>query len=501
MSAETKPGGGRQVMIVAGEASGDMHGAGLVRAMHRLDPTLRFSGMGGRELRAAGVEILVDAAGMAVVGAVEVLSHLGEILRARRSLIARLHSDRPDLLILIDYPDFNLLLAARAKRLGIPILYYISPQVWAWRQGRVRTIRRLVDRMLVILPFEREFYARHGVTVDFVGHPLVDTVRAALDRDRFARLHAIDPGRTLVGLLPGSRRKEVGALLPVFLGAAERLEQAHPGRCTFLIPQASTIDRGQLDRAGLAAVADRLDVRVISDDRYSMMAACDAVVAASGTVILELALLGTPTVAAYRISPHTYWMGRLLIRKIKYFTLVNLIAGREVIPELLQDAANPEQIAHELELLLEDDNRCRQMQEGLAEVRDRLGEPGAADRAAAIALEVLDERAIETNERTDPDDIEPAELPIDGTLDLHAFRPGEVKHLVPDYLAECRVRGILHVRIVHGKGTGSLRRTVHTLLDRLDTVAGYRLADESAGSWGATLVDLRPPDPPGPSAR
>jgi lipid-A-disaccharide synthase len=256
VSAETKPGGGRQVMIVAGEASGDMHGAGLVRAMHRLDPTLRFSGMGGRELRAAGVEILVDAAGMAVVGAVEVLSHLGEILRARRSLIARLHSDRPDLLILIDYPDFNLLLAARAKRLGIPILYYISPQVWAWRKGRVRTIRRLVDRMLVILPFEREFYARHGVAVDFVGHPLVDTVRAALDRDRFARLHGIDPARTLVGLLPGSRRKEVATLLPVFLAAAERLEQTHPGRCTFLIPQASTIDRDQLDRAGLAAVSD-----------------------------------------------------------------------------------------------------------------------------------------------------------------------------------------------------------------------------------------------------
>ena len=459
-------------MIVAGEASGDMHGAGLVRAMHRLDPNLRFCGMGGRELRAAGVEILVDAAGMAVVGAVEVLSHLGEILRARRSLIARLHIDRPDLLILIDYPDFNLLLAARAKRLGIPILYYISPQVWAWRKGRVRTIRRLVDRMLVILPFEREFYARHGVTVDFVGHPLVDTVQAALDRDQFARLIGIDPARTLVGLLPGSRRKEVGALLPVFLSAA-----------------------------GLAAVADRLDVRVISDDRYSMMAACDAVVAASGTVILELALLGTPTVAAYRISPHTYWLGRLLIRQIEYFTLVNLIAGREVIPELLQDAANPERIAHELERLLEDDNHRREMQAGLAEVRDRLGEPGAADRAAAIALEVLDERAIETNERTDLDDIEPIELPIDGTLDLHAFRPGEVKHLVPDYLEECRARGILHVRIVHGKGTGALRRTVHSLLDRLDTVAGYRLADESAGSWGATLVDLLPLDPPGPSAR
>ncbi len=306
--------------------------------------------MGGRELRAAGVEILVDAAGLAVVGLIEVLSHLGDILRARRSLIAHLHSDRPDLLILIDYPDFNLLLAARAKRLGIPILYYISPQVWAWRKGRVRTIRRLVDRMLVILPFEREFYARHGVAVDFVGHPLVDTVQAALEREEFARLHGIDPARTLVGLLPGSRRKEVATLLPVFLSAAERLEQAHPGRCTFLIPQASTIDRGQLDRAGLAAVADRLDVRVISDDRYSMMAACDAVVAASGTVILELALLGTPTVAAYRISPHTYWMGRLLIRQIEYFTLVNLIAGREVIPELLQDAANPERIAHELEL-------------------------------------------------------------------------------------------------------------------------------------------------------
>ncbi|MDX9834454.1 MAG: lipid-A-disaccharide synthase [Desulfobulbus sp.] len=389
MSEQAARPAGRHVMIVAGEASGDLHGAGLVRAMQRLDLDLRFSGMGGRELQDAGVELLCDAANLAVVGLIEVLSHLGDILRARRSLIARLHSDRPALLILIDYPDFNLLLAARAKRLGIPILYYISPQVWAWRKGRVRTIRRLVDRMLVILPFEKEFYARHGMTVDFVGHPLVDSTRAPQDRGQFVRLHGIDPARNLVGLLPGSRRKEVATLLPVFLAAAEQLEQTTPGRYTFLIPQASTIDRSQLDEAGLAAVAGQLDARVISGDRYSMMAACDAAVAASGTVILELALLDTPTVAAYRVSPHTYLLAKLLIRRLKHFTLVNLIAGRVIIPELLQDAVHPERIAHELKGLMEDVERRQVMLEGLGEVRAQLGEPGAADRAAAIALELL----------------------------------------------------------------------------------------------------------------
>jgi lipid-A-disaccharide synthase len=379
----------REVMIVAGEASGDLHGANLVRAMQSLEPALRFCGMGGTELQQAGVELLYDAAKLAVVGAVEVLSHLGDILRARRALIERMSRNRPALLILIDYPDFNLLLAAKAKKLGIPIFYYISPQIWAWRSGRIRTIKRLTDRVAVILPFEQAYYARHGVDVDFVGHPLMDSVQPGLNSLDFRAVHGIEPAKKLVGILPGSRSKEIAALLPDFLAAAALLARDNPQKYTFLIPQAPTIDRSLLEKHGLAAWKDRLDYRVVTEDRYAMMAACDAAVAASGTVILELAILGVPTVATYRTSRHTYWLGRLLIRNLRFFSLVNLIGERQIIPELLQDAANPDRIARELQVMLEDDEARKSILAGLIEVRRRLGEPGASDRAAAVALNIL----------------------------------------------------------------------------------------------------------------
>ncbi len=382
----------RQVMIVTGEASGDLHGANLVRALLAQDPGLCFCGMGGSELERAGVEILFDAAKMAVVGVTEVISHFGDILRARRVLIERMRRRRPALLILIDYPDFNLWLAATAKKLGIPVLYYISPQIWAWRSSRIHTIKRLTDRVAVILPFEKEFYARYGYPVDFVGHPLVDSVQPRLERDQFMVEQGIDPGRKLIGLLPGSRKKEVAALLPDFLAAAELLAGDNRQAYTFLIPQASTLTRSVLEENGLAAWNNRIDFRVISDDRYTMMAACDAVVAASGTVILELGILGVPTIATYRTSRFTYFLGRLLIRHLAHFSLVNLIGGRTIIPELLQDEVKPERIAQELKVLLEDQQTRKTLLDGLKEVQERLGGPGASERAAAIALQLLNKR-------------------------------------------------------------------------------------------------------------
>lgn len=380
---------GREVMIVAGEASGDLHGANLVRAMQRQEPDLRFCGMGGQALREAGVELLCDAAKLAVVGLVEVLSHLGDILRARRALIERLRDRRPALLILIDYPDFNLLLAKQAKKIGIPVFYYISPQIWAWRSSRVHAIKRLTDRVAVILPFEQAFYTQYGYQVDFVGHPLMDSVKPGLSPAAFRDLHRIEPTRKLVGLLPGSRRKEVAALLPDFLAAAELLAKDRPQDYTFLIPQAPTISRALLEAHGLAAWRDRFDYRIITEDRYAMMAACDAAAAASGTVLLELAILGVPTVAAYRVSPHTYFLGRLLIRSVRFFSLVNLIGEREIIPELLQKEVKPERIAQQLQAMLEDAQTRASILAGLQEVKTRLGAPGASERAAAVALDIL----------------------------------------------------------------------------------------------------------------
>lgn len=393
MSLERMGPGSDEVMIVAGEASGDMHAAALVEAMRALRPQLHFCGMGGSELQAVGVELLCDAARLAVVGAVEVLSHLGDILRAHRTLVRRLQERRPALLILIDYPDFNLLLAARARKLGIPILYYISPQIWAWRRKRVHTIGRLADCVAVILPFEEQLYRRHGYRAVFVGHPLLDRVRPALSRPDFVHRQRIPANTQLIGIVPGSRRKEVQNLLPTFLETAALLCAQEPGqRRIFLIAQAPTISRSLLDASGLNALSGRIDYRVITEDRYSMMAACDACMAASGTVTLELALLRVPTVVAYRVARHTYWLGRLIIRSLPFFSLPNLIAGREIVPELLQDALTPQSLLERLHPLLREGKIRTAMRMACGELRQRLGNEGAGRRTAALALELMDAR-------------------------------------------------------------------------------------------------------------
>jgi lipid-A-disaccharide synthase len=309
----------KTVMIVAGEASGDLHGANLVRELRALCPNLLFFGMGGSELKNAGMELLYDAAALSVVGIMEVFSHLPDILAARKTLLKAMKERRPSLLVLIDFPDFNLMLAGRARKFGIPVLYYISPQVWAWRSGRVHKIGRLADRIAVILPFEKEFYRQHGYTVDFVGHPLLDTVSATMTGDRFLERLGIGPGKTVVGLLPGSRRREIMTLLPDFLAAALKLAGGRTDDFVFLIPRASTVSQQLLEDSGINAYRGSLDIRVVSDNRYDLMAACHAAVAASGTVTLELAILGIPTVVAYRLSPRSYWLGRLLI-KLPWFS-------------------------------------------------------------------------------------------------------------------------------------------------------------------------------------
>ncbi len=375
-------------MIVAGEASGDLHGAKLVQAIQALEPGLRFCGVGGRELSEAGVEILYPASRIAVVGIVEVFSHLGDILAARRSLIRQMEQSKPSLLILIDFPDFNLLLAAKAKKLGIPVFYYVSPQVWAWRSGRVKKIGHLTDRIGVILPFEQSFYRQRGVAVDFVGHPLMDSVKTTMSPKSFLAMHNLAGDALKVGLLPGSRIKEISSLLPVFLKAALLLQQQSRKKIVFLVPRASTISQDLLDQNGLDDYKTVLDIKVISQNRYDLMAACDVVVTASGTVTLELAILGVPLVTTYSVSPLTYLLGRLLV-KLDFFSLVNLIAAKKVIPELLQHQVTPANIAAELQGILSDSGQRAKMIEELGEVTQKLGPSGASRRAAELVVEML----------------------------------------------------------------------------------------------------------------
>ena len=380
----------KKVMIIAGEASGDMHGAKLVTAMLAKRPNLSFCGMGGKGLIAAGVDVLFDAKKIAVVGLAEVFSHLPDILRARKILRTTLMEERPSLLILIDFPDFNLMLAKFAKKLGIPVFYYITPQVWAWRTGRVKTIGERVDRVGVILPFEEEFFRSRGLAADYVGHPLLDSVNTTCDRDEFCRLHGIDTDQLCVGLIPGSRNKEIATLLPILLQTALRLQKKSRKKMVFLLPLASTISEEKIRENGLDDFGQELDVRLIKENRYDMMAACDAAIVVSGTVTLELALLDTPMVVVYKVSPATYRFGRMLINKdLKYFSLVNLITDSDVVPELFQSEVSPERIEEEVSTILFDSQQRNKMLQGLELVRNRMGEAGASDKAANLAFSLI----------------------------------------------------------------------------------------------------------------
>jgi lipid-A-disaccharide synthase len=378
----------RKIMIVTGEASGDLHGANLVRSLLGKDSTLQFCGMGGTELAALGVEILYDAAKVSVVGIFEVFSHLKDIWQAQLVLRRRLVEDPPDLLILIDLPDFNLYLAKKAKKIGIPVFYYISPQIWAWRSGRAKTMKARVDKIGVILPFEEEFYRQHGVVAQYVGHPLLDTVKAGASREQFLNWQGIAQDTRCIGILPGSRKREVSSLLPIFLSAAATLQKNFPQQIVFFIPRASTISQQELAATGLPDYQQYLDIRVIEENRYSMMAACDAVITASGTVTLELAILEVPMVVAYTLAPLTYQLAKRLV-KVDFFTLVNLIAGYAAVPELLQHEVTAEKIAAEIREILTLPARNQKMRRALKEVHAKLGTSGASDKAATVALQML----------------------------------------------------------------------------------------------------------------
>jgi len=375
----------RQVMIVAGEASGDIYGAQLVVEATALAPGLRFCGIGGDRMREAGVETLVDSADMAVVGLVEVIKHFDVIAAAFLKLKNILLTDRPALLILIDYPGFNLRLAKVARRAGVKVLYYISPQIWAWRQGRVKKIARLVDHMAVIFPFEVPFYQRSGVPVSFVGHPLYDFVAITKNRDDAAASFGLDPSRNIVGLFPGSRRSEIQRLLPVIAAAAGLLKNRFP-EIQFILPLASTLLESDVSPHLQAA---GLDAMITRERIHDLVRACDAVISVSGTVTLETALVGTPMVVIYKLSPLTFQLAKRLV-KVDNIAICNIVAGETVVQELIQDQATPENISSEIARILCDTAYNQSIKNKLATVRAKLGCGGASKNVAQLIISLLD---------------------------------------------------------------------------------------------------------------
>lgn len=368
-------------MIVAGEASGDMHGAGLVKEMQRLNPRLEFFGIGGSALRQAGVRIRVDNAQMAVVGVSEALLKLRVLLNALGVAKKDLRGMHPDLLIVIDFPDFNLRVATMARKMGVPVLYYISPQIWAWRTGRVKKIKKVVDHMVVIFPFEVDFYKRWHVPVTFVGHPLLDSMSSRMAGEKKQNLGG--RGR-LIGLLPGSRNEEVMRLLPTMVQVADVVSEHIPD-IQFAIPVASSVDRSLVESIARNGAARIL---VLSDRLRDVLEEATLLITASGTVTLEAAIAGTPMIIVYKVSGLSYWLGKCLIH-VKHIGLANLVAGKSIVPELIQHQVSAEKIARKALNLLSDDSALAEMRRALGCVAQLLGAPGASKRAAEVAMGLL----------------------------------------------------------------------------------------------------------------
>ena len=369
------------LLMVAGEACGDQYGGRLARALRTALPAVRLVGAGGRQMAREGVELLVPLAERAVVGTSEVVLSLPFFWRALRRLRAELRARHPRAVILIDFPEFNLTLARAAHRLGVPVIYYVPPQLWAWRRGRIRTIARLVSHVFTIFPFEGSLYEEARVSSEFLGHPLRDFL-PDLSRDEARRALGVTPDTLLVGLLPGSRRGELARHLPLLLEAAGRIRRATPAE--FILPLAPTLSRSDL-AAGLSSAP--VPISVVEGETYEVMAASDLLLVASGTATLEAAWFGTPMVIFYRLSGVTTALARRLLT-VRHVGLPNLLAGEEIVPELLDKAATGQRLAATALAILRDPGVVRAQRERLARLRALIGEPGVADRAAMRILDL-----------------------------------------------------------------------------------------------------------------
>jgi len=374
----------RKILVSAGEASGDLYASLVVAELRRAWPDAEFFGSTGPRLKAAGVRTVVDASSLAVVGLLEVVAHIPRIYGEFRKLMAAVQAEKPDLAILTDSPDFHLRAARRIHACGVPVVYLVAPQAWAWRKGRLRQMRRTVRRLLCIFPFEEEFFRREGVPATYIGHPLAGLVRPALGREEFFKKHRLPAARPLIAVLPGSRRGEAARHLPALADAVERLyrEQA----VNVVLPASAN--------TGAAFFRERLGgspIRVIEGESWDALAHADVALAASGTVTVEAALLGTPMVTFYKVTAPSWVAGRLLV-KVPFYCMVNLIAGRAVVPELIQSAMTGEAIADAARRLLMDQGARTEMKAGLAEVREKLARAGssAPERAAAVVHDILE---------------------------------------------------------------------------------------------------------------
>lgn len=374
----------KNILIVCGEPSGDLHASNLVRDLKSLDNSLRFFGMGGPMSKKAGVDIVVDISDLALIGLVEVLKNIFTVGQAYRSILKAADAGKPDLAILVDYPGFNLRLAAELKRRSIPVVYYISPQVWAWGRDRINIIKKCVKKILVFFKFEEELYRTYGVDAEFVGHPLLDTVKVTAPGEEFRKKHGLSSNGKVLALLPGSRRGEVTALLPVMAGAAAILKKSgkdiqfiaskHPGLDT-------EIYRRILKPHGI-------DVKLIEGSTYDIVGSSDMACVASGTATLETAIIGTPLVITYKVSLGTY-IAYKIVANTPFLGIVNIIAGKEVAPEFLQYEATPENIAAKLSELISDESKLKAMRGELMRVKASLGSPGASMRAARAIIATL----------------------------------------------------------------------------------------------------------------
>jgi lipid-A-disaccharide synthase len=376
----------RVIMLSAGEASGDLHGETLCRALRALDPDVSLVGMGGPRMATAGMEIVADPTRHAVVGVTEAVARLPALYGAYRALLRRMRAQRPHALVLIDFPEFNMRLGRAASRAGVRVVYFVPPQLWAWRPGRARHIARFATRVLTVLPFEREIYEAVDAPVEYVGHPLLDVLPLDMTRDAARERLGLDPAVSVVGLLPGSRGKEIERLLPAMLEAARKLAATDPRR-RFLLGAAPSVDKTQI-AVLLAATgpAGGPRVEIVEGLTHELMAASDVLMIASGTATLEAALLNAPMVVCYRVSRTTEWIGRRLAL-LPWISLPNIILRRFAVPELLQ-ARVGERLAGETLRLLQDSAALTGQRASFKEIRGRLGEPGVGPRAARAVLEV-----------------------------------------------------------------------------------------------------------------